>query len=167
LNDDTHPLAAIVTYQFPARGSLPPVKLTWYEGTRAPRPPELEDGRVMGDSEGGVIFKGSKGKIMCGTYGNGPRLLPESAMKEYKRPAPALERIKDSHEMDWVRAAKSGQKAGACFEYSGPLTEVCLLGNVAKKLDTKITWDAQNCQVTNLPNANALIKRDYRNGWGL
>ncbi|MCY2950360.1 MAG: Gfo/Idh/MocA family oxidoreductase [Planctomycetota bacterium] len=167
LNEDTHPLAAIVTYQFPARDSLPPVKLTWYEGTRAPRPAELEDDRVMGDSEGGVIFKGSKGKIMCGTYGNGPRLLPESAMKEYKRPAPTLERIKDCHEMDWVRAAKSNKPAGADFSFSGPLTETCLLGNVAKRLDTRITWDAQACKVTNNPKANDLIRREYRQGWSL
>ena len=166
-NEDTHPLAAIVTYQFPARGNLPPVKLTWYEGTRAPRPLELEDGRMMGDDEGGVIFKGSKGKIMCGTTGNGPRLIPESLMKDYSRPAPTLERVKDCHEMDWVRAAKSGKKAGACFEYSGPLTEVCLLGNVAKKLDKRILWDAENCRVTNNPAANALVKRKYRTGWSL
>ncbi len=167
LNDDTHPLAAIVTYQFPARDPLPPVKLTWYEGTRAPRPPELEDGRVMGDSEGGVIFKGSKGIIMCGTYGNSPRLLPESAMKNYKRPNPSLPRVKDSHEMDWVRACKSGKPASADFSFSGPLTEICLLGNVAKRLDSRISWDAPNCRVPNNPNANALIKRDYRQGWTL
>jgi len=167
LNSDTHPLASIVTYQFPARGDLPPVKLTWYEGLRAPRPAELEDGRAMGDREGGVVFKGDKGKLTCGTYGNGPRLIPESRMKDYKRPPKTLPRVKGSHEMDWVRACKSGKPAGAGFDYSGPLTEICMLGNAARRIDARIEWDAENLKVTNLPEANKYIRTKYRKGWSL
>ncbi len=167
LNADTHPLASVVTYQFPARGNLPPVKLTWYEGLRAPRPAELEDGRAMGDREGGAVFKGDKGKLTCGTYGGGPRLIPESRMKDYKRPAKTLPRVKGSHEMDWVRACKSGKPAGAGFEYAGPLTEICLLGNAARRIDARIEWDAANLKVTNLPEANRLIRTAYRKGWSL
>ena len=167
LNADTHPLASIVTYQFPPRGNLPPVRLTWYEGLRAPRPDELEDGRTMGDREGGVVFKGSKGKLTCGTYGNGPRLIPESRMKDYKRPPKTLPRVGDSHEMDWARACKAGKPAGAGFDYSGPLTEVCMLGNAARRADARIEWDAKNLKVTNLPEANQLIRTEYRRGWSL
>ncbi|KPJ77889.1 MAG: hypothetical protein AMS14_00395 [Planctomycetes bacterium DG_20] len=167
LNPDTHPLASIVTYQFPPRGNLPPVRLTWYEGLRAPRPDELEDGRTMGDREGGVVFKGSKGKLTCGTYGNGPRLIPESRMKDYKRPPKTLPRVGDSHEMDWARACKAGKPAGAGFDYSGPLTEVCMLGNAARRADARIEWDAKNLKVTNLPEANQLIRTEYRRGWSL
>ena len=167
LNSDTHPLASIVTYQFPARGDLPPVKLTWYEGLRAPRPAELEDGRAMGDREGGVVFKGDKGKLTCGTYGNGPRLIPESKMKDYKRPPKTLPRVKGSHEIDWVRACKSGKPAGAGFDYSGPLTEICMLGNAARRIDARIEWDAENLKVTNLPEANKYIRTEYRKGWSL
>jgi len=167
LNSDTHPLASIVTYQFPARSDLPPVKLTWYEGLRAPRPAELEDGRAMGDREGGVVFKGDKGKLTCGTYGNGPRLIPESKMKDYKRPPKTLPRVKGSHEIDWVRACKSGKPAGAGFDYSGPLTEICMLGNAARRIDARIEWDAENLKVTNLPEANKYIRTEYRKGWSL
>jgi len=167
LNPDTHPLASIVTYRFPARQNLPPVKLTWYDGLRPPRPAELEDGRVLGDREGGAIFKGSKGKLMCGTYGNGPRLIPESLMKAYKRPAKTLPRVRDSHEMDWVRACKSGTRAGADFRYSGPLTEICTLGNVAKRVDARIEWDAAKLTVTNLPKANQYVRVPSRRGWTL
>jgi predicted dehydrogenase len=166
-NDDTHPLAAIIIFQFPARGKLPPVKLTWYDGLRAPRPEELEDGRIMGDREGGVIFKGTKGKLMCGTYGNVARLIPESRMKEYQRPAKTLPRVPDSHEQDWVRACKGGPPAGANFDYSGPLAEVCTLGNVAKRLDTRIVWNAEKFEVTNLPDANQYVRKTYREGWSL
>ncbi|MGC9942713.1 MAG: Gfo/Idh/MocA family oxidoreductase [Verrucomicrobiota bacterium] len=166
LNPETHPLSAIVTYQFPGRGALPPVKLTWYEGLRAPRPPELEDGHDMPD-EGGVVFKGSKGALMCGVYGDSPRLIPEAAMRDYQRPPKTLPRVKGSHEMDWVRAAKAGEQPGAHFGYSGPLTETCLLGNVAKRMDARIEWNAADMRITNLPDANRYVRADYRPGWSL
>jgi predicted dehydrogenase len=166
LNAETHPLTAIVTYRFPARGARPPVKLTWYEGTRAPRPEELEDGRAM-PAEGGLVFKGAKGKIMCGVYGDSPRLIPEKLMQEAALPAKALPRVEGSHEQEWARACKAGKKAGAAFEYSGPLTEICLLGNVAKRLDTRIDWDPVNLKVTNNAEAETWIRRPYRAGWTL
>ncbi len=165
LNPDTHPLSSIVTYRFPARGDLPPVKLTWYDGLRPPRPEELEDGRTMGDREGGVIFKGSKGMLMCGTYGNSFCSIPESLMKEHKPPAKTLPRVNGSHEQDWAQACKSGKPAGANFEYSGPLTEICALGNVAKRMDARIEWDAENMKVTNLEEANQYVRVEYRKGW--
>jgi len=167
LNPDTHPVASIVTYQFPARGDLPPVKLTWYDGLRPPRPAELEDGRQMGNVEGGSLFKGSEGKLVAGVYGEDPRLIPESRMKAYKTPEKTIPRVEGSHEQDWVRACKSGGRAGADFEYSGLLTEVCLLGNVARRVDARIEWDAENMKVTNLPEANKYIRTQYREGWSL
>ena len=167
LNPDTHPVASIVTYQFPARGDLPPVKLTWYDGLRPPRPAELEDGRQMGNVEGGSLFKGSEGKLVAGVYGEDPRLIPESRMKAYKTPEKTIPRVEGSHEQDWIRACKSGGRAGADFEYSGLLTEVCLLGNVARRVDARIEWDAENMKVTNLPEANKYIRTQYREGWSL
>jgi hypothetical protein len=167
LNPDTHPVASIVTYRFPRRGNLPPVKLTWYDGLRPPRPEELEDGRRMGHTEGGSLFKGTKGKLVAGVYGEGPRLIPESAMKAYEMPARTIPRVNGSHEQDWVRACKEGGKAGADFEYSGPLTEMCLLGNVARRMDARIEWDAENMKVTNLPEANGYVRTPYRGGWNL
>ncbi|MFH1719721.1 MAG: Gfo/Idh/MocA family oxidoreductase [Planctomycetota bacterium] len=167
LNPDTHPVASIVTYRFPARDNLPPVKLTWYDGLRAPRPPELEDGRRMGHAEGGALFKGSKGKLVAGVYGEGPRLIPESRMKEYHMPEKTIPRVEGSHEQDWVSACKKGQRAGADFEYSGLLTEVCLLGNVARRVDARIEWDGAGMNVTNLPEANKYVRTEYRKGWTL
>ncbi|MDO8545012.1 MAG: Gfo/Idh/MocA family oxidoreductase [Opitutaceae bacterium] len=164
LNPDTHPISSVITFRFPARGNLPPVKLTWYEGTRAPRPVELEDGRRMPE-QGGIIFKGSKGCLMAGVYGEGARLIPESKMQGYNRPEKSMPRVVGTHEKEWVDAAKAGRKANAGFEYSGPLTEICLLGNVAKRVDARIEWDAANLAITNLPEANQYIRPEYRNGW--
>jgi len=164
---EVYQLAAIVTYRFPARGNLPPVKLTWYEGQRPPRPEELEDGRQMGHAEGGALFKGTRGKLTCGVYGESPRLIPESLMRDYKRPEKTIPRVNGTHEQDWVRACKSGQPAGANFDYSGPLTEICCLGNVAIRMDARLEWDAANMKVTNLAEANKYVRIGYRNGWSL
>lgn len=167
LNPDTHPLGSIVTYQFPAREGFPPLKLTWYDGLRAPRPAELEDGRQMGHAEGGVLFKGTRGNLVGGVYGESPRLIPESRMKEYRLPPNIIPRVEGTHEQDWVRACKDGRRAGADFEYSALLTEICLLGNVAKRADARIEWDGPNMKVTNLPQANQYVKTLYREGWSL
>jgi predicted dehydrogenase len=167
LNPDTHPVASIVTFRFPARADLPPVKVTWYDGLRPPRPEELEPGRQMGHPEGGVIFKGDKGKLMCGVYGDSPRLIPESAMKAYERPAESIPRVQGSHEQDWIRCCKTGQQPGAHFGYSGPLTEIGALGNIARRMDAKIEWNAEKMEVSNLPEANQYVRAEYRKGWGL
>jgi hypothetical protein len=121
----------------------------------------------MGNVEGGSLFKGSEGKLVAGVYGEDPRLIPESRMKAYKTPEKTIPRVEGSHEQDWVRACKSGGRAGADFEYSGLLTEVCLLGNVARRVDARIEWDAENMKVTNLPEANKYIRTQYREGWSL
>jgi len=166
LNPDTHPLSAIVTYRFAARGDLPPVRLTWYEGTRPPRPDEM-GAELEWPPEGGALFNGSKGKLGGGVYGQEPRLLPQRLNQAYVRPAPTLPRIATSHEMDWVRACKTGRPSGSAFSESGPLTETCLLGNIAKRMDGRIEWDSVNLKVTNLAEANRHVRTEYLTGWSL
>ena len=167
MTDEVHPLSSIVTFRFPARASLPPVKLTWYEGLRPPRP-ALMDEDMKWPAEGGALFKGSKGQLMCGVYAESPKLLPLSRHLEYKRPAPTLPRIPDHcHELDWVRAIKAGRQANAGFDYSGPLTETCLLGNVAKRIDGQFEWDPVNLRARDSDPATQLIRTSYRTGWSL
>jgi predicted dehydrogenase len=163
---EVHPLSAIVTFRFPAREGFPPLKLTWYEGTRPPRPEELEDGRQL-PAEGGSFLKGTKGTIVCGVYGESPRIIPEAKMQATKLPAKTLPRVKGSHEQDWVRACKTGEPAGADFAYAGPLTETCLLGNIAKRVDARLVWDAANLKVLNHAEANRYVRTEYRKGWEL
>ncbi len=166
-NAETHPLAAIVTFKFPAREDLPPVKVTWYEGLEPPRPDELEEGRQL-PAEGGVLIKGEKGTIMAGVYGDSPRLIPESAMKAAQLPEKTLPRIEGTHEQDWIRACKSRGQADASFDYSSGLTEVALLGNLARKFPGRVLrWDAAAMAVTNVPEAAEWVRRPYREGWTL
>jgi predicted dehydrogenase len=159
-NKETYPDASIVRYEFPERKDMPPVKLTWYDGGLKPaRPAELEKERKLGD--GGVIFVGDKGVIMDG------RLVPESRMKDYKKPAKSIPRIAGTHEQNWIDACKGGPAACANFEYAGPLTETVLLGNVAIRTGKRIEWDGPNMKITNIPEANELLGRKYREGWTL
>jgi predicted dehydrogenase len=167
---DSYPVAEVVTYEFPARGSRPPVILKWYDGgIMPPRPEELEDGRMMGDSGGGGLFVGDKGKLMFSTYGRNPRIIPESKMREYQRPGKTIPRSPGIHE-EWVQAIKKGRKSSTDFSYSGTLTEVMLLGNVAvatKGKNTKLEWDGKNMKFKNLPKANEFLYTEYRKGWSL
>ncbi len=164
LNNQTHPITSIVNYHFAARENMPPVKLTWYEGIEVPRPEELEDGRRL-PAEGGIIFKGEKGAIMCGVYGDNPQIIPLQKMRDYQRPPKTLPRIEGSHEMEWINAIKEGRRANADFAYSAQLTEFVLLGNLAKRTQSKLYYDAQQCKITNNDQANALLETEYRTGW--
>jgi len=160
------PFAAMVQYKFPARGDMPPVKLTWYEGLMPPRPDDLEPGRDLTGDGNGILFVGDKGKIMCAGWAGVPRLIPESKMQEYRRPPKTLPRVGGIYR-DWINAIKDGKKASSDFSYSGPLTEVILLGVVAMRTEEKLYWDGPNMKATNCPNAEQYIIPQYENGWKL
>ncbi len=170
LNGETFPHASMVTYQFPERNGKPPVKLTWYDGgLMPPRPEELEPGRKMGDSGGGVIYIGTKGKIMHGTYGTGVRIIPETKMQEYTRPEKTLPRSPGIY-IEWTDAIKNNTRSTTDFSYSGPLTEVMLLGNVAIRTadkNTVLQWDPEKFEFPNLPEANEFLTKQYKTGWEL
>lgn len=163
-NNETYPEATIVRWEFPARGNLPPVVVTWYDGENMPpRPEELEQDRKLPDQGG--LYYGEKGTILA-PHMDGPRLIPESKMKGFKPPRQLFPRDVD-HYQEWVRACKGGPKPKANFDYSGPLTETILLGNVAARAGEKLSWDGPNCKVTNVPEANKYLQRQYRKGWSL
>jgi predicted dehydrogenase len=168
---ETYPRAAIIRYEFPARGDMPPVKLTWTDGRlMPPRPRELEPGRKLDGS--GALFIGEKGTIMHGSHGaGGVRIIPETKMKAYKRPERTLPRVRggqSGHEQDWIRACKDSKPASSSFEYGGPLTEMVLLGVLAMRFkDTPLEWDPVNLKVTNLPEAEKYIHPPFRDGWSL
>ncbi|MBW8041474.1 MAG: Gfo/Idh/MocA family oxidoreductase [Planctomycetes bacterium] len=167
VNKETYPVASAVHYQFPARGDMPPVKLTWYDGgMRPPRPDELENDRQMGTN--GALFIGDKGKMLGG------RLIPEARMKEYKKPPKTLPRS-PGHHQEWIDACKGGKPAGSNFpDHAGPLAEAVLLGNVALRPElkekmnrAKLLWDGPNLKITNVPEANKFLHYEYREGWTL
>lgn len=169
-NGETYPLASKIHFHFPARGDMPPVAFTWYDGGLMPeRPEELEEGRMMGNRDGGVLFVGAKGKLMCGTYGKSPRLIPETKMQAYTQPAKTIPRSPGIHE-EWIAAIKSGSSTTTSFEYSAKLTETMLLGNVALRMADKnvtLQYDGKNMTFPNLPEADQFLASEYRPGWSL
>ena len=181
---ESPPLATIVHYDFPARGKFGPVRLTWYDGgMMPPRPAELDDSEPMGAWDGGVLFEGSEGKMMCDCYGANPRLLPSSKMKSWQEPSPTIERVKEeNHQRNWIAAIRGVSKASSSFDYAGPLSEIVLMGNLAIRslytqedvqhngstvqaytgVGKRLQWDGQNMKILNYEPANQFVKRTYR-----
>lgn len=161
--EETYPLASIVHYDFPARGDMPPVEFTWYDGGLKPAQPEELQGTL--DVEG-LLFIGDNGKILCQFSGAHPHLIPESKMNNFTPPPKTLPRS-PGNEREWLDACKGGKvKPGGNFEFEGLVTETLLLGNVASRMGQKLTWDRSNLKV-NSDVAQKYVKPDRRSGWEL
>ncbi len=178
VNIESPPHAEIVKYTFPARKNLPDVgmpevQVTWYDGGLLPgRPIELSDGAILGkESGGGLLFVGTKGKIMTSYYGMQPTLLPETKMKDFIEPKPVLRRIPGSengpwsgaHERDWIRACKEPANGriepGSNFDYAGPFNEMVVMGVLAVRLQSLhriLEWDGENMQFTNISDSDKI-----------
>ena len=157
VHEETCPLGLKVMYDFPAREEMPELKLTWYDGNKIP---QMIDGEPVPGA--GVMFMGTEGKMFAdyGSY----KLFPTDKYESFEPPE---ESIPNSigHHAEWIKACKDGSPTTCNFDYSGALTEAVLLGNVAYRLGKKIEWDAVALKATNLPEADALIRKEYREGW--
>lgn len=174
------PVSSSIKMKFPGKDGKPDVKLYWMDGGLQPeRPDELGPDERMGGGDGGCIISGTKGKIMCGTYGSEPTLLPTSRMKEVNIPQ-TIARVPEGHYVQWVNACIAGygkNTLSSPFEYAGPLTETILMGNLALRSwnlkdangkfpgRKKLLWDADNMKITNFDEANQFVRREYREGW--
>ncbi|MBL9134867.1 MAG: Gfo/Idh/MocA family oxidoreductase [Verrucomicrobiales bacterium] len=172
LNPETFPGWATVVYHFPARGSLPPVKYTWYEG-KLPNgeknlpPKDLFHGQEPPGS--GSLLVGDKGILYSpNDYGAQWMLLPEKNFEGWQDPAPTLPRNgRDDVGMkeEWVKAIKGGPPAYSNFDFAADMTEAILLGNIAMLAGSPIEYDTKRLRITNNRDANKWIKRQYRKGW--
>jgi predicted dehydrogenase len=185
LNPETYPGWAKVAYHFPARGDMPPVKVTWYEGKKDGKrvlPPTeytidgnkislLKNGGHLSGS--GSMLIGEKGILFSPTdYTESYTLLPEAVFKDFKGPDRTLPRNGGGDlgmKREWAQAIKDNKPSIALsnFAYAGLLTEFILLGNVAMRAGKKIDWDGENFKITNDSNANDYLRMHYRKGWHL
>jgi len=162
-----HPESAarwtIARQEYPARGDLPPVTLTWYNGGGYP-PLVKEKDFPQKDWSSAVLFVGSEGMLIA-DYGK-LKLLPEAKFAGFRPPAPT---IPDSigHHREWTEACKTGGPTTCNFDYSGALSEAALLCNVALRTGKKLQWDAKNLKAVGCPEADQHIRRQYRPGWTL
>ncbi len=186
------PPSSHVTMKFPkGKRTNGPVTVHWMDGGIQPtRPAELGPNEVFGDGGNGVLFEGTKGKMMCATYAENPQLLPTSRTNEVHVPQkyPRVPGGADGHYAQWVEAAIKGygnMEVDSPFEIAGPLTEALLMANLAiRGFDIRVPkqtgngynypgrylellWDAKNMRVTNFDLANQFVKREYREGFSL
>jgi predicted dehydrogenase len=155
------PATMSATYEYGARGNLPPVKLVWHQGED--KPALWMSGGIPKWSDG-VLFIGAKGMLLSDYRRH--VLLPEKDFAGFQGPEQTLPRPA-SHYAEWIEACKTGKPALANFEYSGWLTEANHLGNVAYRAGKKLEWDAENLRARNAPEATKYIQREYRKGWEL
>jgi predicted dehydrogenase len=153
-----------VHYEFPARGELPPVKFSWYDGKD--RPAQFSEWDKKARQGSGVMFIGSKGSMFA-DYGS-HRLYPVENFKDFQ-PPPKTIPASVGHHKEWVLACmKNDPSATTCrFAYSGVLSEAVLLGNVAYRAGKTLEWDAANMKFTNAPEADKFLHYEYRKGWEL
>lgn len=157
---ESTPALQTVRYEFAARGKLPPVTLTWDHGSK--RPPFWAKHDLPDWAWG--AFVGSKGMLLV-SY---PRhkLWPESEFRDFKPPEPSIP-ASVGHHQEWINACKTGGATTCNFDYAGAVTETVLLGNVAYRYGEKILWDAEKMRITNAPEAEQYLQREYRQGWTL
>jgi predicted dehydrogenase len=160
LHPEITSIGLTVHYEFPARGELPPVQLTWYDGGK--RPALFAEGKLpkWGD---GCLFVGSKGMLLAGYEAH--KLLPEKEFADFTPPKPFVPNS-IGHYKEWVEACKTGGSTTCNFDYAGALTEAVLLGNVSYRLGKPIEWDAKKFKANEL-DAEKFLRPVYRKPWTL
>jgi len=160
-NDVAFPLSCVVRFKMPS-SEFGPFDLVWYDGGIKPlKPEELEDQEYPREA---MMFVGDKGKIIAGFRGENPRLIPESRMKgiQVEKDTPGL----DTNEA-WINAFRNNAQTPGSFLLAGPVTETILLGAVSMRAGRKVDYDTNAMKITNYPEADKFLTREYRPGWEL
>ena len=176
-NDYSFPAACTVRFRFAARGSRPALDLFWYDGSmKPPRPDDLESQHEDLAPEG-LMFVGDNGRIIADFLGDNPRIIPEKRRQEYqstkggaqKAPEGATPgRNRRDAASSWVAAFKGGPATYGDFLLAGPISDAFNLGAVSLRMGgARLVFDAATGKVTNRPEANKFLRRDYRPGWEL
>lgn len=167
LGEESYPAWQRITFQFAAQGTRPALKMVWYDGGKLPEiPADIAEEADLSDN--GILFIGERGTLLCGGWSGPPRLFPAGRRQEFEQPSPGIPRS-IGHRPEWIRACKERRPADARagFAYSGPFTEALLVGNLAVRLQKPVVWDAVNLRATNAPEAEPLIRKVYRAGFGI
>jgi len=159
----SYPARSKVTYEFPAREGLKPVMLTWYDGKQGP-PAGVTEGMEIGDN--GQIFIGSEGTMYAASSGESHTLYPQEKFKDLARPKSSLGYV-PGHHWEWRMACRGETTPISNFSRAALLTEIVLLGDLAVRTGKPIEWDPENMKAIGVPEADALIRRQYENGFGL
>ena len=164
-NDVAFPLSCIVRFKFKAQQELPPFELLWYDGGMKPLNPDELSAAGKSLEREGMMFVGDKGKIVAGFRGEKPVLY--TGNKAILPVATTPEQQEEDGNNTWINAFKNNTQSPGSFLYTGPVSETILLGAVALRAGKKVEYDSANMKITNLPEANKYLVREYRKGWEL
>ncbi|UCC97522.1 MAG: Gfo/Idh/MocA family oxidoreductase [Phycisphaerales bacterium] len=166
-NNVAFPYSCMIRFRFPKQKALPAFDLFWYDGGMKPFPPaELEEDSKSLPSEG-MLFVGDKGKILAGFRGEDPQIIPEKRMRAYAGDSQVRDDDRQRRSNTWVGAIKNGQESPGSFLLAGPVTETINLAAVALRAGRKVDYDTESMRITNFPEANKYLTRQYRKGWEL
>lgn len=163
-NDVAFPLSCMIKFKFPKQQELPPFDLIWYDGGMKPMTPEELSSQDKALTREGMMFVGEKGRIIAGFRGEDPVMYVNG--KEEKLPLVDDEAAPRGN-ASWIEAFKNNKQAPGSFLYAGPVTETILLGAVALRAGRKVDYDTMSMKITNYPDANKYLTREYRSGWEL
>ncbi|HPD13494.1 MAG TPA: Gfo/Idh/MocA family oxidoreductase [Planctomycetota bacterium] len=181
INRLSYPKWELVHFAIPARGGMPPATIHWVNGggLDSPSRKKIEGlvGRQLdwGDAGekkwkefAGSLLVGSKGMILGGGHSATTELLPADQFKDAQKDAPKKLLGSQGPERDWVRAAKGESVTPmSSFSLAGPYMEMMLLANVATLCEGELEYDPLEGKITNNAEADALLRRPYRDGWSL
>lgn len=175
------PYSSTIEFKFPARGDMPPVDITWYDGLdNIPAVPEgygkMELDPNIPPVAGGKIqpAKLNPGKIIYsdeltfkgGSHGSTLTIIPESKAKEMESRLPEVPKSPSNHFANFLLACQGVEKPRSPFSIAGPLSQVFCLGVIAQQLNAHLKFDPETKQFTNSPVANLLLRRGIpRKGW--
>lgn len=166
-NDVAFPYSSIIRFKFAKQENLPSFDLFWYDGGMKPHTPEeLEaDGKDL--PQEGMMFIGDKGKILAGFRCEKPSLIPESRMRSYMEGKETIGEKNDRSDDVWIDAFKNKSQSPGSFLNAGAISETINLGAIALRAHKKVLYDAATMKITNIPEANKYLTREYRKGWEL
>ena len=172
-NDVSFPAANTVRFKFPREGDRPALDLFWYDGGMRPMTPEELEADDKSLPREGMMFVGDKGKILGGFRGENARIIQErrrrasqGAERDPQRQGRRRRGGGDRNKM-WLDAFRGGKPSPGDFLNAGPITEAVNLAAVAMRVGGKIVYDHENMKITNRPEANKYLYREYRQGWEL
>ncbi len=178
-NDYSFPVASTIRMRFAAKADRPAMDIVWYDGGIKPQPPEEVSADNQDLEPEGMLYIGDKGKILAGFRGENPRLIPEARMAQYRTaknlPAPPARGDRGARaagqpprEIPWVTTFRGGPPTYGDFLFGIPISDAFNLASISLRLGgKKLLWDAENVKITNLPEANKYLVREYRKGWEL
>jgi predicted dehydrogenase len=179
-NDYSFPAACTVRMRFAAKAGRPALDIFWYDGgIKPPVPDELvAENKEM--AEEGMMLVGDRGKILGGFRAENSQLIPEAKMRAYRQanglPEPAPDPSgrnrpdggRSGREAAWITAFKGGPASYGDFLRAGPICDAFNLAAVSLRLGgRRVVWDAASARITNAPEANRFLTREYRPGWEL